>query len=71
MSKTIRLSQSLVMQAREQAKVNRRSPSQQLEYWARLGKLAEDHSDLSTYQLLEHFNAMMLNSDWSPNRHKF
>jgi hypothetical protein len=71
MSKAIRLSQSLVMQAREQAKLNRRSPSQQLEYWARLGKLAEDHSDLSRYQLLEDFNAMSLNSAWSLNRLNF
>ena len=71
MSKAIRLSQSLVIQAREQAKLNRISPPRQLEYWARLGKLAEDHSDLSRYQLLEDFNAMSLNSAWSLNRLNF
>ncbi|WP_397392691.1 hypothetical protein [Polynucleobacter sp.] len=47
MSKVIRLSESLAMQAREVGEVSGRSSSQQIEYWVRLGKFAEDHSDLT------------------------
>ncbi len=57
MPKVIRLSQNLVMQAREVGGVEGRSPSQQIEYWVRLGKFAEGHSDLTGQMLLDILNA--------------
>jgi hypothetical protein len=65
MPKVIRLSQNLVMQAREVGRLAGRSPSQQIEYWVRLGKIAEDHSELSVPKLLDILNAHSL----EPNRH--
>lgn len=57
MPKVIRLSQSLVVHAREQAKLKRRSPSQQIEYWVRLGKFAENNSELTGQMLIDILNA--------------
>ena len=57
MSKVIRLSQSLVEQAREQAELKRRSPSQQIAHWVRLGKFAENNSELTGKRLLDILNA--------------
>lgn len=65
MSKVIRLSSRLVIQAREAGEADGRSPSQQIEHWARLGKLAEDHSELTTPMLLDILNAKSL----KPNSH--
>jgi hypothetical protein len=65
MPKVIRLPQNLVMQAREVGRLAGRSPSQQIEYWVRLGKIAEDHSELSVPKLLDILNAEPL----EPNRH--
>ncbi|WP_255537681.1 ParD-like family protein [Polynucleobacter sp. AM-25C3] len=65
MPKVIRLSQSLVMQAREVGKVAGRSPSQQIEYWVSLGKSAEDHSELTGQMLLDILNTQSPQS----NRH--
>ena len=53
MPKVIGLSQSLVMQAREVGRLKGRSPSQQIEYWTRLGKSAEDHPELTGQMLLD------------------
>jgi DNA polymerase III psi subunit len=66
MPKVIRLSRNLVMQAREVGRLAGRSPSQQIEYWVRLGKIAEDHSELSVPKLLDILNAQSL----EPNRHQ-
>ena len=65
MPKVIRLSQNLVMQAKEVGRLAGRSPSQQIEYWVRLGKIAEEHSELSVPKLLDILNAQSL----QPNRH--
>ena len=65
MPKVIRLSQGLVMQARDADKVAGRSSSQQIEYWVRLGKSAEDHSELTGQMLLDIVNAQAQ----QPNRH--
>jgi len=46
MSINIRLSEALVESARASAAVQNRSVAQQIEYWARLGKAAEDNPDL-------------------------
>jgi hypothetical protein len=53
------------MQAREVAKANERSPSDQIEYWVCLGKSAEDHSEFTGQMLLDALNAESL----KPNRH--
>ena len=46
MSKAIKLSNQLVEDATKYAKVFHRSPPKQIEYWATIGKLAEDNPDL-------------------------
>ena len=53
------------MQAREVGRMEGRSPSQQIEYWVRLGKSAEDHSELTGQMLLDIVNAQAQ----QPNRH--
>lgn len=56
MPKVIRLSSSLVVQAKEAGEVSGRSSPQQIEHWVRLGKLAEDHSELTLQMLLDILN---------------
>ncbi|WP_255533448.1 ParD-like family protein [Polynucleobacter sp. UK-Mo-2m-Kol15] len=65
MPKVIRLSQNLVMQAWEVGRLAGSFPSQQIEYWVHLGKIAEDHSELSVPKLFDILNAQSL----EPNRH--
>ena len=57
MPKVIRLSQNLSIQTREVGKVTERSPSQQIEHWVRLGKFAENNSELTGKRLLDILNA--------------
>lgn len=65
MPKVIGLSQGLVMQGSDAGKVAGRSPSQQIEYWVRLEKSAEDHSELTGQMLFDIVNAKAQ----QPNRH--
>jgi hypothetical protein len=51
MPKVIHLSRRLVMQAKEAGEASGRSPSQQIEHWVYLGKLAEDNSELTPQML--------------------
>lgn len=44
---TIRLPQQLVNQAKKYASVNMRTVPEQIEYWALVGRCAEDNPDLS------------------------
>jgi hypothetical protein len=46
-AKVIKLSNGLIEDAIKQGKAQNRSPSQQIEYWARLGKIAEKNPELS------------------------
>lgn len=46
MSVAIKLSDSLVQQAKLYAAVSHRSVPKQIEYWSRIGKLAEENPDL-------------------------
>ena len=46
MSKAIKLSDELVDDAQRYAVVNHRSPPKQIEYWAAIGKIAEENPDL-------------------------
>ena len=57
MFKVIRLSQDLVMQAREVGQAAGRSPTQQIEHWVRLGKSADDHSEFTGQMLFDILNA--------------
>ena len=46
MAKAIKLSDSLVSDATAHGKAAHRTPPKQIEYWARLGKVAEENPDL-------------------------
>jgi hypothetical protein len=57
MPKVIGLSQNLVMHARRVGRLEGRLPFQQIEHWTRLGKLAENNSQLTGKRLLDILNA--------------
>jgi len=46
MSVNVKLSESLVDQAKRYAKIQHRSVPKQIEYWSRIGKIAEENPDL-------------------------
>ena len=46
MSTVIRISNELASEARLRSKVEQRSMASQLEYWARIGKAAEENPEL-------------------------
>jgi hypothetical protein len=46
MSVNVKLSEDLVADARRSASVNHRSLPKQIEYWSRIGKIAEENPDL-------------------------
>ena len=46
MSTVVRISESLAQEARVRSAVERRSMTAQIEYWATIGKAAEDNPDL-------------------------
>jgi hypothetical protein len=45
-AKAIKLSDELVNDATAHAKAQHRTPPRQIEYWARIGKIAEENPDL-------------------------
>jgi len=47
MGKAIKISEEIAQEAKLMAKVTRRSMAGQVEYWAFIGKTAEDNPDLS------------------------
>ncbi len=47
MSTTLKLSDGLVKEARRYGEVYSRSVPKQIEYWSRIGKVAEENPDLS------------------------
>ncbi len=47
MSTAIKISKEIAAEAKLSAKVSRRSMAGQVEYWAFIGKIAEDNPDLS------------------------
>jgi hypothetical protein len=51
MSRTIHLSDLLVEDTKPYALAMNRSIAEQIEYWARLGKVAEEHPDLPVQML--------------------
>ena len=52
MGMAIRISDALVKEAKIQSKVKSRSLTGQIEYWAKIGKIAEENPDLS-YNLIK------------------
>jgi len=46
MARAIKLSDELVSEATVHAKAQHRTPPRQIEYWARIGKIAEENPDL-------------------------
>ncbi len=46
MSITVRISDNLVKKARSRARALKRSVAGQIEYWAKIGEIAEDNPDL-------------------------
>ncbi|MEN8141913.1 MAG: hypothetical protein ABFR97_11900 [Thermodesulfobacteriota bacterium] len=52
MATAVRISASLLTEARKYSKVDHRSITGQIEHWARIGKCAEENPDL-TYDLIK------------------
>lgn len=46
MSINVKLSESLVAQAKRHAQIQHRSIPKQIEYWSQIGKIAEENPDL-------------------------
>jgi hypothetical protein len=46
MSVNVKLSESLVDQAKRYARIQHRSVPKQIEYWSKIGKIAEENPDL-------------------------
>ena len=46
MSINVKLSESLIDQARRYASIQHRSVPKQIEYWSQIGKIAEENPDL-------------------------
>ena len=46
MSVNVKLSENLVSEARRYAQIQHRSVPKQIEYWSRIGKIAEENPDL-------------------------
>ncbi len=53
MSIAVRVSKKLIERARIQSKAENRSVTGQIEYWAKIGKIAEENPDLSFSQIKE------------------
>lgn len=53
MSTAVRVSQKLMNQAKIKSKVENRSVTGQIEYWAKIGKIAEENPDLPYSQIKE------------------
>jgi hypothetical protein len=52
MSTTVRISEKLIEEAKKFSRIDRRSLTGQIEYWAQIGKCAEENPDL-TFSLIK------------------
>ncbi|MBW1671943.1 MAG: hypothetical protein JRI32_06795 [Deltaproteobacteria bacterium] len=52
MATAVRITDELVIEAKKFSKIDNRSLTGQIEHWARIGKCAEENSDL-TYSLIK------------------
>ncbi len=48
---SIKLSESLIQDAKSASKIAKRTLSEQIEHWARLGKACDENPDLPVYML--------------------
>jgi len=55
MANAVKVSEKLLDEARLYAKVQHRSVAKQIEYWAQIGKIAEDNPDLPLSFILDIF----------------
>ena len=55
MAGAVKISEELLNEARLYAKVQHRSVAKQIEYWAKIGKIAEDNPDLPLSFILDIF----------------
>ena len=53
MNTVVRISKNIVEKARIRSKVENRSLAGQIEYWVKIGKIAEENPDLSFIQIKE------------------
>lgn len=53
MSIAVRISKRLIERARVQSKAENRSVTGQIEYWVKIGKIAEENPDMSFTQIKE------------------
>jgi len=53
MANAVKISEKLLDEARLYAKVQHRSIAKQIEYWAQIGKIAEDNPDLPLSFILD------------------
>jgi len=53
MNTVVRISNNIVEKARIRSKVENRSLAGQIEYWVKIGKIAEENPDLSFIQIKE------------------
>jgi hypothetical protein len=53
MSTAIKISDELISEARIYSKVNQRSITGQIEFWAKIGKCTEENPDLTFQQIKE------------------
>jgi hypothetical protein len=53
MANAVKVSENLLNEARLYAKVQNRSVAKQIEYWAKIGKVAEDNPDLPLSFILD------------------
>ncbi|NOX64501.1 MAG: hypothetical protein GXO85_01570 [Chlorobi bacterium] len=53
MNTVVRVSKNIVEKARIRSKVENRSLAGQIEYWVKIGKIAEENPDLSFAQIKE------------------
>ena len=53
MNTVVRVSKNIVEKARIRSKVENRSLAGQIEYWVKIGKIAEENPDLSFIQIKE------------------
>ena len=49
MATAVRISDELVQKAKSSARIFKRSTARQIEFWARIGEIAEDNPDLSYF----------------------
>lgn len=70
MSYAVKLSDHIVFDARIMAKVFNRSLAGQIEYWAKIGKIAEENPDLS-YDFIKNLLISMEENRESLTAYKF